>query len=830
MKAIKRKNAWNNQDIKDAYVKFISETMVSEELGADVNKKLHESLPDACIGQGYINEFQKGGMKNYELLCTECGETYSTKNEKDFNETRVNGFWAETFYQNKNQGFQSRVCYDGYIAECPHCHKHILTRRVKASHEYFTSKPFSILVWTDGIRALFVRAILKYTYEANNEQAFFEKDVEALKKAQKMAVATNKVFAFCIGKGTYETKTIHDWNTVDLKLTKTRAEAPENIISIVDDEAYQSLLDNIKNVYSDEEWAEDATLEDIISKVNGIEAAAEKEKAAAPKRSSSKDADIEALKNIELEDNSEKVFAKIEENAGYSFSVGGILDTYRDTNKGVYVCTADNSLVEFEMTRQQLEESTAVAQRLCAGGNWSNNYYCTHAMVCPKCGKVHIVSLSDISLVPDKERARSYYSTAMKVVSISMKMNAWEAAEGWLVRRTFSQDLSVKFEIGKTPEVNKQITESNRLFFNTKKKYGGERKSDGEWDINTRSMNEGEYRATYCCQTKEEVIDAVKASDLKYSGLAEFWQNMDQGNYSLSYVMAYPSRPIIELFVKCGMYNFTRDLIARPLAELKSSFNFNATNICDILKCSKEEFKICREHDLHIPGFQFLHKLKEVCPSAGWDEYKEIYENRGDGETMIHIARTFGISIKKQLEYLQRVYDHQCITKTNALIEWRDYLHMAAKLNYDLKDKNLKFPTSLKKEHDIATFAYNALKEELEAEEFAKRCKENEHLAFESKSMKMAVILPTCPQDVVREGKTMHHCVATYVGSITDGRCMICFVRKTDDLETPFYTVEVADGWIRQVKGSCNCAPTAEVVKFVQKWADEKKLKWDRRY
>jgi hypothetical protein len=88
----------------------------------------------------------------------------------------------------------------------------------------------------------------------------------------------------------------------------------------------------------------------------------------------------------------------------------------------------------------------------------------------------------------------------------------------------------------------------------------------------------------------------------------------------------------------------------------------------------------------------------------------------------------------------------------------------------------------------------------------------------------MSVVIPSAAEDLTREGSTLKHCVRSYVELIASRRTFVCFIRNNDDLDTPFYTVEVNNGSVVQVRGYCNRRPTREVCDFVTEWAWAKQL------
>jgi hypothetical protein len=71
--------------------------------------------------------------------------------------------------------------------------------------------------------------------------------------------------------------------------------------------------------------------------------------------------------------------------------------------------------------------------------------------------------------------------------------------------------------------------------------------------------------------------------------------------------------------------------------------------------------------------------------------------------------------------------------------------------------------------------------------------------AFEFEHGDFIVVLPTCGQDLIDEGRNMHHCVGGYVNKIVEGSDYIVFIRRKDNPEQCYLTCEVdTEGHIRQ--------------------------------
>lgn len=75
-----------------------------------------------------------------------------------------------------------------------------------------------------------------------------------------------------------------------------------------------------------------------------------------------------------------------------------------------------------------------------------------------------------------------------------------------------------------------------------------------------------------------------------------------------------------------------------------------------------------------------------------------------------------------------------------------------------------------------------------------------------------------CPYKVSPEGNALHHCVGSYANRVAKKECVILFLRRTEELEKPFYTVEVRNRKVVQVQGMGHCDPTPEVEAFMAQW------------
>ena len=80
--------------------------------------------------------------------------------------------------------------------------------------------------------------------------------------------------------------------------------------------------------------------------------------------------------------------------------------------------------------------------------------------------------------------------------------------------------------------------------------------------------------------------------------------------------------------------------------------------------------------------------------------------------------------------------------------------------------------------------------------------------------------------DIVSEGNYLHHCAGAtdrYFDRIKSHETYICFLRKVEEPDIPFYTIEVEPGGtIRQHRGMYDEEPELDLVKpFLREWQKE---------
>ena len=273
------------------------------------------------------------------------------------------------------------------------------------------------------------------------------------------------------------------------------------------------------------------------------------------------------------------------------------------------------------------------------------------------------------------------------------------------------------------------------------------------------------------------------------------------------------------------------------------SWGYNDGNYVSISKIVDHCSKYCRAH----PEESNLKKVFGLNPknlryfiecyrTMHLDNFIKLIEHGLSGEWIKENLR--GIRQLRNSNYwiIKEVVEYASTLEYNSAWLYNDYLNMKTYLPHELGKDFPYVPKAnsyekLKEKHDQIITIYNkyraqqriaALKElnEEYQEKVLPKVKE-----FEYSDDNYLIV--ACPElkDLIYEGTELHHCVGSYTDSVGHGKQYILFLRKKEEPDKPFYTINTSlDNRIIQIHGFGNCSVTEEISKFIDKWAKKFKL------
>ena len=285
----------------------------------------------------------------------------------------------------------------------------------------------------------------------------------------------------------------------------------------------------------------------------------------------------------------------------------------------------------------------------------------------------------------------------------------------------------------------------------------------------------------------------------------------------MRYLCRYVERPSVELLARTGCMDTLNEYVERGVKDIR--LNWKAKTPLEFFGLSKHEWNVlCKNR---IPLDQYVFDLKHLVRSD--KEFAQVVDffvcNRGFVKSsnitywascLLRASRLTGYSFEKTRNYMERHKDQYNI--------YKDYVQMAQECGYDLTEHNVAFPKDLMQAHDTAMKVSNALKKERQERLKAMRLK-NRQRFYEYTDGVYLIRLPKDGQEIVAEGKALHHCVGTYVDRHMSGDTTILFMRSCKDPEKPLYTIEMHDADLRQVHGLGNgaiCRPAERA--FFDDW------------
>jgi|GEM_PF-5558950 len=291
------------------------------------------------------------------------------------------------------------------------------------------------------------------------------------------------------------------------------------------------------------------------------------------------------------------------------------------------------------------------------------------------------------------------------------------------------------------------------------------------------------------------LADELRGTWAQYSGLDAF----ARGRYMVKidgYFDYWANHPEMEYIAKGGLYR-----LAAEISE-QQRYHYDKPKVhAETLKRHARELRTMNGGYHALLAFEHLDKCR-LRYDAG--EVIRFTDDNAD-------YRTLGTLM--QYANLKHINDYLGKYKCRDMRELADYWDMQKKLGANMTEKRVLFPDNLRKAHDEAVRAYNKRKDEMMLKGFAIAAREAaKRFAFAAGGL--MIVAPESSGDLEIEGKALSHCVRTYAERMANGETSIVFVRKADDPETPFYTMEIRDNRVVQLRGKYNCAPTPDVAKF----------------
>lgn len=310
----------------------------------------------------------------------------------------------------------------------------------------------------------------------------------------------------------------------------------------------------------------------------------------------------------------------------------------------------------------------------------------------------------------------------------------------------------------------------------------------------------------------------------EYCALCQFYEqtyNPMQVSYYLKMYLQHPL--LVERLTKVGFKNIVSDVVYHN--GFSDVLDETQAKTHRILRVQKEDVTFLREKNANMA----MLKKYQSYVVINLRSRKELFQWQIDNRVIRIPTDVFQyMTAEKFMHYMEAqlpIYcdtrpadEHRDPTMETLVTMYVDYLHMCRRQTYNMNDKSVLFPKNCAVAHDREAERIQKISDAQKNKAFCMA-----YAGFARKAAlsnkELQIVCPKQANDLVDEGKALHHCVGGYIDSVAEGKCLIVFVRRVEEPKKPYVTVEVRDGKIEQIHGDYNSAPTEEVQKFVDLWS-----------
>lgn len=294
---------------------------------------------------------------------------------------------------------------------------------------------------------------------------------------------------------------------------------------------------------------------------------------------------------------------------------------------------------------------------------------------------------------------------------------------------------------------------------------------------------------------------------------------------------------LVASVVNCGYYD--------SKVELGKVLDTSKRKPYEILYMSKADFRIISQWQ-HKPSrkrFELWAKYRSIPGKLGAADFfqeADVFHDNGM-QAAIDLMMEYGdCDLDKLRRYLEKQghkpWEVQLLKDTRAMCRELSGRHVLT--------EEERWPRRLQETHDRLTDQRRLQQDAAKAAEYQKGFDQvlETYGAIEWTDRELAILLPKCNGDLIREGDVLRHCVGGYGGRHSKGKVIILFVRHYRRPERCYYTLNVdfsgsvpreiqLHGYGNERHGDhkqyCHSIPK-KVRQFVDRWEREVLLPWWR--
>lgn len=305
-----------------------------------------------------------------------------------------------------------------------------------------------------------------------------------------------------------------------------------------------------------------------------------------------------------------------------------------------------------------------------------------------------------------------------------------------------------------------------------------------------------------------KTLPSLEKKELRQTGLAE-WIRSHPITDPEKYLAVWKRLPQMEQIWKAGLQRLTKECFNNCDSVRKLVLCPSEPGLIRALGLDASKFRRLRQLDGDTETLAWLQLEKKTGQRIPDEMLHWFQKERISAKDLLFIAdRMSLVQIKNYLQRQKQYFDGSC---RQALTTWQDYLAMAERLHYDTSDEIVYRVHKLRQRHDELVLQGEAGSLEEQAEKMAAKYPHVDAICMELQNKyaytdeEYTVIAPQNIFEIIKEGRMLHHCVGNdgagerYYDRMERRESFILFLRRTDEPNDPYYTLEIEpDGTVRQ--------------------------------
>lgn len=318
---------------------------------------------------------------------------------------------------------------------------------------------------------------------------------------------------------------------------------------------------------------------------------------------------------------------------------------------------------------------------------------------------------------------------------------------------------------------------------------------------------------------KDKFFDSFTMNDLKFMGesfkkicdeknikpnygeiVKSFTNNYNNMKYE-EFLRAIFGEYIVEAFYNCGLeYLLDYNLAQRINTIEKSIFiNKKATTPSEILEIPQGVIDLISKNKWNL---SYINEIQKFIKYNSYESFKILIENNYDLfniESLNNISRLleYGYKASKLVTYVEEIIKDENLESKDIIQYLVDSISMSRRMEIDFSY----YGKNLKKRHDKIVENYSIVIDEINNKKI-KLIKDN--LVIKQYGNEYVTIIPENIEQIKNEGIKQKNCVLSYVSKIGLDETIILFIRKSDNLNESYITLEITKNKMCQAKRALN--------------------------